>query len=183
MAIYGDAAVGRSIRILAPLMPIMYLDSVTDGMLRGLGQQMYSMKYNILDSAISVALVYALLPRYAIAGYLFMICFTEVFNFALSIGRLRRVTRLNLPLKTIALSVFCGVCAVTVTAAALRALGIDTSAAAVSVAVFIALSAAAYCGLLLIFGCFGAGDVRRLREVISAFHGTSVKKTEKRIAK
>jgi hypothetical protein len=34
-----------------------HLDNVTDGMLRGLGEQIYYMRINILDSFISVILV------------------------------------------------------------------------------------------------------------------------------
>ena len=39
------------IRILSPLVPVMYTDTVTDGMLKGLDQQIQSMRYNIIDSA------------------------------------------------------------------------------------------------------------------------------------
>ncbi|MDR0446718.1 MAG: oligosaccharide flippase family protein, partial [Oscillospiraceae bacterium] len=99
-AVYGAGDTGRYLAGLAWLMPIMYLDSVTDGMLRGLGQQMYCMAYNILDSAVSVTLVYLLLPRFALAGYVFMVAFTEIFNFALSVNRLRRVTVIKFSVKT-----------------------------------------------------------------------------------
>ena len=71
--IFGDGDVGKYMRILSLLMPVMYLDSVTDGMLRGLGQHMHSMWYNIADSVISLILVYVLLPKWAVAGYIFII--------------------------------------------------------------------------------------------------------------
>jgi stage V sporulation protein B len=165
MAIYKDSDVGRNIRVLAPLLPIMYLDSVTDGMLRGLGQQMYSMKYNILDSAISVALVYMLLPRYAITGYLFMICFTEVFNFALSIGRLRKLTRLRVPLQTIARAVLCAVVAVTLTAAGMGMARAPLQTEVGSLVVFITLAAVLYCALLPLLGCLDKSELRRVSQI------------------
>ncbi|MDR0904776.1 MAG: oligosaccharide flippase family protein [Oscillospiraceae bacterium] len=88
MWIYKSAEIGKFLRILAWLMPVMYLDSVTDGIMRGLGEQVYVMGVNIADSLVSVVLVWFLLPRYGVAGYLFMVAFTEIFNFAASILRL-----------------------------------------------------------------------------------------------
>ena len=92
MAIYksGDAAL--FIRFLAPLVVVMYTDSVTDAMLKGLNQQVYSMRYNIIDSAVSVALIYTVLPRYGVNGYVAIIFITEILNAFLSINRLIKVT-------------------------------------------------------------------------------------------
>ena len=102
-SIYGDLAVGRYIRLLAPLMPLMYLDTVTDGMLRGLGQHMSSMRYNIIDSLISTILVYLLVPKFAVEGYIFILYFSEIFNFTLSFLRLWKVTGVKLSLGGIVL--------------------------------------------------------------------------------
>jgi len=92
MTIYqsGDAAL--FIRFLAPLVTVMYTDSVTDAMLKGLNQQVYSMRYNIIDSAVSVALIYTILPRFGVNGYVAIIFVTELLNAFLSINRLIRVT-------------------------------------------------------------------------------------------
>ena len=94
MVIYKNPEVGEMIKIFALLMPIMYLDTVTDGMLRGLGQHMYSMYFNITDSFLCVLLVLFLLPRYAVWGYIAILYISEIFNFTLSITRLSRVTKL-----------------------------------------------------------------------------------------
>lgn len=76
------------IKILSPLVPVMYLDMVTDGMLKGLDQQIYSMRYNIIDSLLCVILVYFLLPKYAVKGYIFILYASEIINFFLSFNRL-----------------------------------------------------------------------------------------------
>jgi stage V sporulation protein B len=96
--IYNSDDVGHYIRVLSLLMPFMYMDSVTDGMLRGLGQHLYSMKVNIADAVISLGLVVFLLPKYAVYGYVFILYFSELFNFFLSIRRLKRVSRFDLSL-------------------------------------------------------------------------------------
>jgi stage V sporulation protein B len=90
--LYDSNEVAHFIRTLAPLVPIMYLDTATDAMLKGLGQQVYSMNVNIIDALISVICVAVLVPHMGINGYLVTIYITEILNAALSITRLLRVT-------------------------------------------------------------------------------------------
>lgn len=86
--LYPDTNAGIYIRMIAPLIPIMYLDTATDAILKGLGQQVYSMGVNIVDSLLSVILVIFLLPRFGIEGYIMTVYFTELINATLSITRL-----------------------------------------------------------------------------------------------
>jgi stage V sporulation protein B len=168
LSLYDSADAGRFIRALAPLMPVMYLDSVTDGMLRGLGQQMHSMRYNVLDSLISLALVYYLLPLHAVRGYIFIIYFTELFNFALSIRRLAKVSRLHIKAADTLKSVFCALGSVDVAIFLLRLCGLPLAAGGIVVTAHIALSAAVYTALLFALGSLTRGDVKRFRELFSA---------------
>ncbi len=86
--LYPNTAAGHYIRILAPLIPIMYIDTATDAMMKGMGEQLFSMKINIADALISVILVILLIPRYGITGYLIAIYFSELFNTVMSITHL-----------------------------------------------------------------------------------------------
>ena len=94
IAIYQNAAASRYIKMLAPLVPVMYLDSVVDAHLKGLGYQVYSMGVNIVDAAASVLGVLVFLPTLGADGYILVIYITELLNFALSIGKLRRLVTL-----------------------------------------------------------------------------------------
>jgi stage V sporulation protein B len=167
-ALYGSAEAGGLIRALAPLVPIMYMDSVTDGMLRGLGQQMHSMRYNVFDSLVSLALVYFLLPRYAIGGYIFIIYFTELFNFALSIRRLAKVTSLSLGAAETLKSAFCAFGAADIAVLGLRLCGLPLTALGPSVAAHIALSAVLYAGLLVALGALTRHDAKRFRALLGS---------------
>ena len=91
MIIYKNNEAAQYIKILAPLVPVMYLDTVTDGMLKGLDQQIHSMRYNIFDSALCIALVCILLPKYSVKGYIFILYLSELINFYLSFSRLTEV--------------------------------------------------------------------------------------------
>ncbi len=95
-AVYSNNETAFYIRLLSILLPIMYLDTVVDGLLKGLDQQMASMRYNIIDSGLCVILVYILLPRYAVKGYIFVLFISEIINFALSINRLIKTATLKI---------------------------------------------------------------------------------------
>lgn len=89
LLLFRSREAGQYIRLLAPLVPVMYLDMSVDGCLKGLGQQVWSMGVNALDSLCGLVLVWLLLPRWGLRGYLFVIFATETLNFVLSAGRLR----------------------------------------------------------------------------------------------
>ncbi|MBQ8818429.1 MAG: polysaccharide biosynthesis protein [Clostridia bacterium] len=87
--IYPEAeGAGKYILMIAPLIPIMYLDTAVDSLLKGLGEQVYSMWVNIADASVSVILVAILLPIMGINGYIVTVYFTEILNATLSITRL-----------------------------------------------------------------------------------------------
>lgn len=86
--IYNSDEAGMFIKIMAPLIPVMYLDHVVDGMLKGMGEQLYSMKVNIFDAAMSVVLVYFVVPVYGVYGYVLVIYAMEIINASLSIVRI-----------------------------------------------------------------------------------------------
>lgn len=97
MAVFGDqlgtllyrsTAAGQYVWALAPLLPVMFLDHMTDAMLKGLGEQVWTMWVNIFDSVISIVLVVLLLPIFGAKGYILVIILAEILNFSLSFGRL-----------------------------------------------------------------------------------------------
>lgn len=97
--LYSNPEAGRFIYILAPLMPLMYLDTVTDSLLKGMGEQVYTMNVNIADASISVILVRLLVPRFGILGYVAVLYIAELINFAFSAARL--IKRCRFEFKTV----------------------------------------------------------------------------------
>ena len=87
---YGSYDAGYYICALSFVIPIMYLDHITDQILKGVGEQVYSMWVNITDSLLSVILIVILIPRIGIAGYAIVIVLMEGYNFLLSMLRLRK---------------------------------------------------------------------------------------------
>ena len=101
VCLYHNADAGRYIYCLAPLVPLMYVDHVTDAMLKGIGMQVYSMVVNILDSVLSILLILLLLPRFGAMGYVFVIFIAEAFNLTCSYVCMYRKIGTGLPVRAL----------------------------------------------------------------------------------
>lgn len=107
--VYHSETAGTYIAMLSVVVPVMYLDHVTDSILKGIGEHVYSMWVNITDSCLSVILVWFLIPALGIAGYALVIVVMELYNFLLSAHRLRRRIRLRIqPMRSVVMP---GICA------------------------------------------------------------------------
>ena len=89
-SVYGNDQCSGFIALLAPLVPIMYMDITSDGIMKGLGLQRRVMAINIVDSIISVIMIYFLVPIMGIYGYVIMVYSTEIINFFMSFSSLRK---------------------------------------------------------------------------------------------
>ena len=58
------------LRALSPLVPLMYIDSVCDGMLKGLDKQSFVFRLSVFDSASRILLVAVFVPRMGMTGFL-----------------------------------------------------------------------------------------------------------------
>ena len=96
LKLYGNGEAGRYLKWFAPLSVMLYCDAVTDAMIKGLGEQKASVRYNILTNTMDVAFLYVLLPRYGIFGYFVSFTVTHVINFILSIRRLLKITGISI---------------------------------------------------------------------------------------
>ncbi len=92
LLLYKSEEAGRYLLLFAPLVPMLYLDAIVDGMNKGLGQQVRCVRYNTFTSLLDVVLLIVLLPRFGIGGYFFSFTISHAVNFYLSIARLLKVT-------------------------------------------------------------------------------------------
>ena len=93
--LYKNITVGRYIKLMAPLIVLIYLDNVVDNILKGLGKQISVMCCNILDLAISVSFIYFLLPVFGSLGYIIVLYISEILNYVISIITLFKTTDLK----------------------------------------------------------------------------------------
>jgi len=152
--LYGDLAAAPHLRGYSLLIPMLYCDCLTDAMVKGLGQQSASVRYNIFTSSLDVLFLYLLLPKYAMAGYFFSFFLTHLINFILSLRRLLRITVKRIPFHIPVLS-------------AASVLFAVWAASFVSVAVFRCICFVLILGcLLFLFRILTLADVRWLKCLI-----------------
>lgn len=96
LSLYGDLNAGYYITALALLAIPMYIDTVTDSLLKGLNEQVYSLKINIVDSILRVPLIYFILPYTGVYGYIGVLYVSEILNLTMSMRRLNEVFKKTL---------------------------------------------------------------------------------------
>lgn len=87
-AVFRSPAAGDMLRLFSPMVLFLYLDAMTDGLLKGLGQQLWLVRYNSLTNVIDVLGLFTLLPRFGIWGYIATYAASHLVNFFLSLRRL-----------------------------------------------------------------------------------------------
>lgn len=96
--IYDSAEVGFLLCALSPIVPFMYLDAISDGILKGLDQQKFTFFTSIGDSGIRILLILFLLNDYGIYGFIGIMYFSNLFTCVLNTRRLLKVSNLKLNL-------------------------------------------------------------------------------------
>lgn len=110
--LYRSTEAGQTLKLYAVLVPMLYCDAVTDAMIKGLGQQTVSVRYNIFTNILDVFFLYVLLPEYGMTGYFFSFFVTHALNFLLSLRRLLKITGERIPLHEPMLACSAGLAAV-----------------------------------------------------------------------
>ena len=90
-SLYHSSQAGRWLRIFSPLVLVLYLDTVVDGIQKGLGQQLWLVRYNSFTNLIDVLGLWLLLPPLGLWGYLITYCLSHLVNLFLSLRRLLTV--------------------------------------------------------------------------------------------
>ena len=93
LIIYDKLEIAKYLRILSPLIVIMYLDIVIDSILKGLDAQVSVMGINVFDCTVSITFIYFLVPILGFSGYIISIFISEIIDFSLSGYKLLKILR------------------------------------------------------------------------------------------
>jgi stage V sporulation protein B len=88
--VYKSLNIELYIKMLAPIIMYIYMDNVVDSILKSLDLQVYVMLINIVDLITSIIFIKFLIPKFGINGYIFILYFSEIFNFLLSVFILKQ---------------------------------------------------------------------------------------------
>lgn len=92
LLVYKESRVGFLLKALSPIVPLMYLDSISDGILKGLDQQSWTFRSAISDSVIRILLIIIILPRFGLTGFIGIMYFSNLLTCGLNVGRLLKVS-------------------------------------------------------------------------------------------
>ena len=68
----------------------IYIDNIIDNILKGINEQVGVMFCNIIDLVITILIIYFIVPKFGMSGYIFSIFVSELVNFMISGFQLRR---------------------------------------------------------------------------------------------
>ena len=86
--IYKQADISQYVKMLAFLIPCIYMDLVIDNILKGLDAQISVVFINIADCLITISFIYFIVPNLGFLGYILSIFISEIFNVIISLFRL-----------------------------------------------------------------------------------------------
>lgn len=89
---YPTADAAPSIKALALVAAFMYAETVSDSMLKALGQEKHTLIYCLINSALRIFAVLTVVPRTGTGGYLVLLIISNILQYVLAITRLHKVT-------------------------------------------------------------------------------------------
>lgn len=99
-AFYPNENTARAIKILSLVTPFMYVETVSDGLLKAIGEQVQTLKFTIYNSILRVILILFMVSRTGETGYLWLLVISNSFTYFLCRRRLYKATSVAPRLKT-----------------------------------------------------------------------------------
>ena len=99
--IYKSEQVGYLIKALSPLLPVMYLDSMADGLLKGLDYQKATLKHSFVDSILRIFFILIFVRFFGMLGFLGIMYFSNCLTCFLNLRKLLKVTNVKVELKRV----------------------------------------------------------------------------------
>ena len=159
--IYKDPSVGYLLKVLSPIVPLMYLDSISDGILKGLDQQNYTFFTALSDSLLRIVLVIALLPFMGLNGFIIIMYFSNLFTCLLHITRLIKISKARLELLgEIIIPLVSALTVALLSSTLLNIFAINSNL--IYIILLCAISISSYLLLLLLFGTVTFDEIKNI---------------------
>ncbi len=89
---YNEERLGAVLSVLAPLVPLMYSETICTAILRGLGEQKSLLRYNTIDGVLRLVLIIITVPKFGVSGILGTMIASNIFTPVMCLVRLNRIT-------------------------------------------------------------------------------------------
>lgn len=91
--IYHSNEVGMILKLLCPVVPMMYLEFVCDGILKGLDQQLHTFFYSLSDCVLRILGIWYFVGRYGLYGFIGVMIFSNIFSSSLCLHRILQIVK------------------------------------------------------------------------------------------
>ncbi len=96
LMIYNQEEFFETLRLLSLLIPFMYIDCISDSIMKGLDQQIKVMKYSITEAVIRTIIVWLIIPKTGFSGVIMAMYAGNVVNAVLGIRKLKQIKAITL---------------------------------------------------------------------------------------
>lgn len=96
---FGEPDVGKYLGFLF-IFPVLYFcDSVVDSVLKGMDQQVATLRINVIDSLCRVGCTLVFIPVFGMVAYIGILYLSELINLVFSYKKLKKVSQMRFPVK------------------------------------------------------------------------------------
>lgn len=159
--IYKERDVGELIKALSPIVPLMYLDSISDGILKGLDQQSFTFRTAVSDSVIRIILIISLLPISGLKGFIGIMYFSNLLTCLCNVGRLLKISKARLKIGKEIILPLCSAVIVSIISKSILLL-LPVPNIMVYIIFLCIISISAYFSLLFLFGVVDIDDIKNI---------------------
>ncbi|MBQ3004001.1 MAG: oligosaccharide flippase family protein [Clostridia bacterium] len=92
---YPGEGTADALRLLALVNPLMYVQTICDGLLKAVDGQKYTLRYSVYNSVLRIAVILTLIPLSGATGYLLLLVLSNTVEFALCYRRLKKYARFS----------------------------------------------------------------------------------------
>ena len=89
-AFYPGEDTAEALKLLALITPMMYVQTICDGLLKAVDGQKYTLRYSVYNSILRLTVIFTLIPLTGAKGYLLLLMVSNTMEFFLCYFRLRR---------------------------------------------------------------------------------------------
>ena len=173
--LYGSRDVGFLLCALSPIVPLMYLDSLCDGLLKGLNQQNFTFRVSVIDSAARLLLVFPVVSRFGVNGFIVIMYVSNLATALLNVRRLIKISGAAIDVqKTVTAPILSAFCVTLLTKVLLDFFSLSDLVYIILLSV---ISTAVYCTLVFYFGsinCLIPGRMRAHRKYAAKTNAVSL---------
>lgn len=155
--IYDSREVGFLLRALSPLIPLMYIDSVCDGMLKGLDKQTFVFRLTVFDSASRIVLIWLFVPSMGMKGFLLVMFISNALTGVWRVIKLIKTAEMPFSLERWVIKPFLFAAVSSVPAALMHK---AATGPLLKVIISVLAGAVLYIALAVRGGCIGRDDIR-----------------------